>query len=167
MKGFTHGTVVAVILCLASGIGSAAPSASVMPADLRVAVDAFYAAVEAGDGEARIAMFTDDALMMPNHWTAWQGCDAIAEVIRGGGDSVFRIRGRQLLDVSVSGDLAYTVNSYYYSFHAVGAPPQWHKTKNVHIWKRDKAGRWKLHVDIWNSDVPLAKFAAESYPELE
>jgi ketosteroid isomerase-like protein len=157
----------AVILCLLGGLSAGSPPGSAMPDDLRAAVDAFYAAVEAGDGEARIGMFTDDAIMMPNHWTIWRGRDAIAEVIRGGGDSVFLIRDRELLDVSASGDLAYTVNSYYYTYHAAGAEPKWHKTKNVHIWKRDGAGGWKLHVDIWNSDVPMAKFADESYPEPE
>jgi len=158
---------VTTIVWLMWAAGSDSPRQPEIPADLRAAVDAFYAAVEAGDGEARIAMFTDDALMMPNHWTPWRGRDAIRAVIGEGGDSVFRIRGRRLLDVGVSGDLAYTVNAYYYTYHDAGAEPQWHKTKNVHIWKRGGAGRWKLHVDIWNSDVPMAKFAGETYPELD
>jgi hypothetical protein len=32
-----------------------------------VTIDAFYYAIEAGDAEARIALFGDDAIMMPNH----------------------------------------------------------------------------------------------------
>jgi ketosteroid isomerase-like protein len=61
----------------------------------------------------------------------------------------------------VSGDLACTANSYYYTYHASDSEPRWHKTKNVHIWKRDAGGEWKLHVDIWNSDVPLDAFGDE------
>jgi uncharacterized protein (TIGR02246 family) len=133
-----------------------------IPDDLREAIDAFYAAIETGDSEAHIEMFSDDALMMPNHWTRREGKEAIAEVIRAGAGSVFRLRDREVIDWGVSGDLAYTANSYFYTYHPEGDEPQWHKTKNVHIWKRDAAGAWKLHLDIWNSDVPMAEFADES-----
>lgn len=127
-----------------------------IPADLQTAIGAFYAAIDAGDSEARIAMFSDEAIMMPNHWSMSEGKEAIAEVIRAGEGSIFRLREREIVEMDVSGALAYTVNSYYYTYHAAGAEPQWHKTKNVHIWKRDSEGYWKLHVDIWNSDVPLS-----------
>ena len=120
------------------------------------AINAFYAAIEAGDDEARIEMFTDDAIMMPNHWTMSRGKEAIAEGIRAGQGWVFRLQDRVIVDMDVSDSIAYTVNAYYYTYHAEGSGPQWHKTKNVHIWKRDAEGRWKLHVDIWNSDEPAS-----------
>ena len=53
------------------------------------------------------------------------------------------------------------MNSYFYTYHTEGAEPQWHQTKNVHIWRRDPGGGWKLHVDIWNSDVPIDEFRNE------
>jgi ketosteroid isomerase-like protein len=74
---------------------------------------------------------------------------------------VFRLKDRQVIDIDAHGDIAYTVNSYSYTWHPVGTEPQWHKTKNVHIWKKDPEGRWKLHVDIWNSDVPIGDFENE------
>ena len=132
-----------------------------VPPDLRAAIDAFYAAIEADDVEARIKMFSDNAIMMPNHWTRWEGKEAIAAVIRAGEGSVFRLRDVEIVDMDASGDLAYTVNSYYYTYHPEGSEPQWHKTKNVHIWKRGAAGEWKLHVDIWNSDVTTDEVADE------
>jgi ketosteroid isomerase-like protein len=138
-----------------------------LPFDLLAAVDAFYAAVESGDVEARIALFSDDAIMMPNHWTLTEGREAIAEGIRAGDGWVFRLRDRTVVDSDVSGDLAYLANSYEYTWHRQDAEPQWHRTKNVHIWKRDPDGKWKLHLDIWNSDVPLGDFAAEGLPEQE
>lgn len=131
-----------------------------LPADLEAAVTAFYAAIEAGDADARLALFSDDAIMMPNHWTMYRGKQAIAEVVRAEG-WVFRLRDRKLVDGGATGGLAYTVNSYFYTYHTEGSEPQWHKTKNVHIWKRDADGLWKLHLDIWNSDVPMSQFAAE------
>ena len=123
-----------------------------IPPDFLAAVDAFYEAIETDDHEARIEMFTEEAIMMPDHGLRLEGKTAIAEVIRAGSGSVFKIRDREIIDMDVVGELAYTVNSYFYTYHSVGAEARWQKTKNVHIWKRDDEGKWKLQVDIWNSD---------------
>lgn len=131
------------------------------PGELLEAMDSFYAAIESDDVEARIALLADDIVMMPNHWTIGLGRESVAAGLRAIEGAVFRIRDREVLRVSVSGDLAYTVNSYYYTYHASGDEPQWHKTKNVHVWRRDQAGLWKLEVDIWNSDVPVSAFSGE------
>ena len=128
------------------------PSSSQLPPELSRTIEAFYRAIETDDHEARIRLFTENALMMPNHGARIEGKEAIAEVIRGGEGWVFRIRDREILDSDVDGHLAYTVNAYAYTYHAHGAEPTWHRTKNVHIWKREDDGAWKLHVDIWNAD---------------
>ncbi|MCK4250488.1 DUF4440 domain-containing protein [candidate division WOR-3 bacterium] len=129
--------------------------------DFLKSIAAFYAAIEANDVEARIQLLSDDVIMMPNHWTMIRGKDAVSEMIQAAAAAVFNIRDREVVYIDISGDLAYTVNSYYYTYHARGQPEQWHKTKNVHIWRRDHTGLWKLSVDIWNSDVPLNQFAEE------
>ncbi len=164
MKRLPFRTYILLVLpfCVLLGcINQQQPQEEGVPAELTTTIDAFYAAIEVADGEARIAMFTDDAIMMPNHWTRYEGKEQIAEVIRSGEGSVFKIRDREIVDIDVSGGLAYTVNSYYYTWHAKGGEPQWHKTKNVHIWKKNAAGQWQLHVDIWNSDVPMSQFTHE------
>jgi len=132
-----------------------------IPSDLMAAIDSFYATIETDDIEARIALFSDEALMLPNHWGISQGRKTIGDGLRSGEGWVFKLRDRKLVDMDVNGSLAYTVNSYDYTYHAEGAEPQWHKTKNVHIWKRDATGAWKLHVDIWNSNVPISEFPHE------
>lgn len=118
----------ALVVLVALG-GCAPQGRQELPLDLLAAIEAFYAAVESGDGR------------------------------------VFRLRGRAVVDRDVSGDLAYLANSDEYTWHRQDAEPQWHRTKNVHIWKRDPDGKWKLHLDIWNSDVPLGDFAAERLPK--
>jgi len=125
------------------------------------AVSEFYESVETGDVEARIALLAEDVLLMPNHWTIMNGRESIAASLRGTASAVFRIRDRRVLRMEVSGDLAFTVNSYLYTYHAVDAAEQWHRTKNVHVWRRDNSGAWRLAVDIWNSDVPMEQFNAE------
>ena len=131
------------------------------PPELLEAIDAFYATIESGDVEARIELFADDVIMMPNHWTRTEGKEAVAEMFRAPSGAVFLIRDREVLRLEVSGSLANTVNSYWYTYHAEGSEPQWHKTKNVHIWREVAPGDWKITVDIWNSDVPIAAFAEE------
>ena len=129
--------------------------------DLLKSIDAFYAAIEANDARARIQLLSDDVILMSNHWTMVRGKDAVSEMIQAGAAAVFKIRDREVVHIDISGDLAYTVNSYYYTYHDSGQSDQWHRTKNVHIWRRDDIGLWKLSVDIWNSDVPLDQFAEE------
>jgi len=131
------------------------------PALVMETIEAFYGAIEADDVEARIALLADDVILMPNHWTIMRGKEAVSESFRRGAGAVFKLRDREVVRMELSGHLAYTVNSYDYTYHSKGEPEQWHKTKNVHIWRRDPSGDWKLAVDIWNSDVPIGQFPAE------
>lgn len=120
-------------------------------AELTHAIEAFYESVESGDNDRRAEMFTDGALMMPNNGAISRGKEAIGEVVRGGEGWVFRIRNLNRVELDLSGDIAYTVNEYEYTWHEEGGEPVWHPTKNIHIWRRQPDGSWKLHVDIWNS----------------
>ena len=151
------------VLLLAAGCSADVDvdaASSRVPAELLGAIDAFYASIETADTEARIALMHPDIIMMPNHWTPTVGRDGVADMLRSSSGAVFRIRDREMLSIDVSGDLGYTVSSYSYTYHAVDDEPQWHKTKNVHVWRRTDDG-WRLAVDIWNSDVPLAAFTEE------
>ena len=65
-------------------------------------------------------------------------------------DYVFRLKDVEHEKIEIEGNMAYTVNKYFYTWHSKGDTACWHKTKNVHIWKQDKNGDWKLQVDIWN-----------------
>ena len=114
------------------------------------AVDSFYAAVNAGDTATHAALFTDDAWMLSDDWRISRGEDLKA-MIRDRPGWVFRLKDVERLEYGVSGDLGYTVNAYYYTYHQEGAEPEWHRTKNVHVWRRQDTGAWLLHVDIWNA----------------
>lgn len=113
------------------------------------AVDSFYAAVNSGDQAGHAALFTDDAYMLSDDWNISRGL-ALKKSIRERTGWVFRLKDLNRLEHGVSGDLGYTVNEYYYTWHQEGSDPEWKKTKNVHIWKRQADGSWRLHVDIWN-----------------
>ena len=150
-----------LIAVVAGCASSAAAQETTAKDDLMATIATFYAAIEAGDAETRIGLLADDVILMPNHWTFLRGKDVVAESFRRGASAVFRLKDRQVVHTEVSGDLGYTVNSYFYTYHAPQDAEQWHKTKNVHVWRRDGSGRWKLAVDIWNSDVPIEQFSVE------
>jgi ketosteroid isomerase-like protein len=120
-------------------------------AELEQSIATFYEAVELGDKDAHAEMFTSGAMMLPNNGAMIRGKEDIGAVVRGGEGWVFRIRNLERAELDLSGDIAYTVNEYEYTWHAEGDEPTWHPTKNIHIWRRQPDGVWKLHVDIWNS----------------
>ena len=119
-------------------------------AELEQAIETFYAAIEAGDKNRHAEMFTDGAMMMPDDGAIISGKESIGEVVRSGDEWVFHIRNLRRAETELSGEIAYTVNEYEYTWHLVDEEPTWHPTKNVHIWRRQGDGSWKLHVDIWN-----------------
>ena len=121
-------------------------------AELEQAIETFYASIESGDKNRHAEMFTDGAMMMPDDGAIIRGKESIGEVVRSGEGWVFRIRNLERAELDLSGDIAYTVNEYEYTWHQVGDEPTWHPTKNIHIWRRQPDGTWKLHVDIWNGN---------------
>ena len=123
---------------------------------LEESIAAFYNAIARGDALSRVALLDSNVILMPNGFTMIRGRDKVAEVFTSDTATViFQLKDRTLIDILQNDSIAFTVNSYNYTWHKKGDQPQWRKTKNVHIWRRDKEGRWKLRLDIWNSDVPI------------
>ena len=110
-----------IVALIIGGMGCSRQCERGVPPELVAVINAFYASIDSGDVEARIALFADSAIMMPNHWTSTRGKAAIAEGMRAGAGAVFLLRDRRVLDMDACGDVAYTVNSYYYTWHAAGS----------------------------------------------
>jgi uncharacterized protein (TIGR02246 family) len=120
-------------------------------AELENTITAFYTAINAGETGSRASFFTDDALILPVGGHPAQGREAIRNMFTANKDAIFRIRDRQILNMDISADIAYTVNTYEYAWHAPEDDPIWYPTKNIHVWKRQADGSWKLHADLWNN----------------
>ena len=153
--------VVSALVLLVAGLQLTCAQDSKETADVTDTISKFYESIEAGDPAVRIPLLADDVILLPNHWTIMEGKEVVSESFRRSAEAIFRIRDREVVQMEIRGDIAYTVNSYYYTYHLKDHPEQWHKTKNVHIWRRDSSGAWKLAVDIWNSDVPIEQFSEE------
>ncbi len=61
----------------------------------------------------------------------------------------------ETVDVEYLGDVAYEVGAYTLKIEPEGGQAATDKGKYVVVWKRQADGRWKLQVDIWNTNTPL------------
>lgn len=113
-------------------------------------------AVARKDVERIMSFYDDDALMLPAAEPAIRGKDAIrtewTHILAIPG---FENEGQLIsLDVSSSGDLAYTTGSYLTVMQGEDGTTVREPGKWVTVWKRGNAGAWRIVVDTYNTDVP-------------
>lgn len=106
--------------------------------------------------EQVISFYADDAVLLPAAEPMITGKAAIREEWQEilGIPDFENISTLKRLDVSSSGDLAYTVGTYVTTMagehgEEVVEPGKW-----VSIWKRQADGQWRIVVDTYNTDVP-------------
>jgi ketosteroid isomerase-like protein len=60
------------------------------------------------------------------------------------------------VNVGGSGDTAYEIGKYTLKIQPAGQEAMTDSGKYLVVWKRQAEGTWKLHVDIWNSSMPMS-----------
>jgi len=126
---------------------------------LRDAAARYNAAVEALDAPGVAAFYADDCRSMPpNEATligpaAFQAFLAEASTIEGFAVSL------EPPDVVVGagGDVGYTVGNVQITAPGPDGELETVEERDVHVWRKQADGTWKLVVDIWNSQTPLAE----------
>lgn len=94
--------------------------------------------------------YMPDACSMPEGMPRVCGREAIAEFRWNHGDSrVFRLL---LKAEEVSGGPDVVAEQGNYVVSTAGAALD--KGKYIALWRRDADGKWKVHREIWNSDIP-------------
>ena len=144
-----------LLLCLSLAV-LASPSPSAQSGDVRAAIEAanakFGAAWGSKDAAAVTALYTANATLLPPNSARVTGSPAILEFWKGA-LAAAPARGKLTTgEVEAHGDTAHEVGTYELSA-ADGVVVD--KGKYVVVWKRE-GGQWKLHRDIWNSDMPPA-----------
>ncbi len=108
-----------------------------------------------GDAAAMAALYTEDATLLPPNSEMIKGREGIEAVWSG----VIQMGAKDVVlttvDVYGSGDLAYEVGNYVLTIQPEGQEPIEDKGKYVVVWKQIADGSWKMHVDIWNSSLPV------------
>jgi uncharacterized protein (TIGR02246 family) len=129
---------------------------------LKAMREVWQAAFDARDAAALAAIYAEDgALMPPNSdtiigravieafWADFQASGIGAEI--------------QDTEVYAHGDVGYKVGTYTVS-DTGGATID--EGKYIEVW-RHVNGKWQMHRDIWNSNLPLAAPEPEAEPEPE
>jgi len=117
----------------------------------------FMEDVNRGDAAAGAATYTDDAILMPPNHSPLEGKQAIEKYLAELGSQLqgsnFQL---SILEVDVQGDTTIVRGTYSSSFTVPGKDvPLEDRGKTLNVWKRQTDGSWKLHRDIWNSNMPI------------
>jgi uncharacterized protein (TIGR02246 family) len=114
----------------------------------------FGEAVRQGDGASLVALYTEDATLLPPDSNMIKGKAGIEAFWKGGLQMGIKDAVLTTVDVFGGGDLAYEIGRFALKIQPAGAEPLEQKGKYVVVWKRTPEGAWKLHIDIWNSVPP-------------
>lgn len=136
------------------------PEPATNTAEVQQAIEAVNAqvadALGRGDGAAFASFYTENAMFMAPNAEAVRGRQAIQD---GMGQDETKLTDLKLTtsEVEVHGDTAIEVGSYSINITPPGQEESIpDKGKYVVIWKKQADGSWKLHRDIFNSNLPLA-----------
>jgi uncharacterized protein (TIGR02246 family) len=107
------------------------------------------------DVDGTISYYSDDASVLPPNASIVSGKQAIRAVwasllVPGASESWQPSK----VEVSRSGDLAYTMGVYQSTMKDSRGKPAADHGKYVEVWKKQADGRWKTVADMFNSDLP-------------
>lgn len=154
---------------LAAAVCSAALSA--LAADdagrIRAGTASWMKSFNSGNAGAVVALYSDDAVVMPPNAPLARGVaaikEAIAKEIVGMKKGGFTLAPGTLDEVNVAGDMAWHAGTYV-------VKDKGGKTvdagKFLEVWER-KSGKWRMVRDMWNSDGAPAAPAAPAPPAAE
>jgi uncharacterized protein (TIGR02246 family) len=145
--------------CGGSGTG-AAPGDTAPIDEIR---NKYVAAYNAGDAAGVAAVFADDAISMPDHHAPLEGKAAIESYLRDlFGQYSFMIAVTPG-ETEVLGDVAHEHGTFSITMTPkAGGPALTDNGKYLVILKRGSDGRWLVHHDIDNTNVPPAGAPAPS-----
>ncbi len=152
-----------VALAIVAFAGCAGPGRPAAPAvdeaAIAAAVDSFIAvhnaAITARDTDGVVALYTDDASILPAGAPRVDGADAIRGLWRGSlslpGMGMTLASQRKI--VSQGGDMVADIGTY--DFHMLGSRGDTLRDAGKYVTVMKKVdGHWKMVVDTWNSDPP-------------
>jgi uncharacterized protein (TIGR02246 family) len=118
--------------------------------------NAHVAALNAGDADAWVGEFAEDAVQMPPHSPANLGKQAIRAWSQGL-LNLFRCQFALTVDeVRVAGEWAFERGRYTIALTPKGGgAPMYEAGKYITVYERHAESSWKMARDIWNSDMPM------------
>ena len=112
----------------------------------------FVEAYNRGDAAGAVAVYTDDATILPPGSPRVTGRDGIQQFWQGAMDAGVRAVVLQTDDLEVAGEMAREIGTATLILAGDNGQEQAATAKFVVVWKRD-GGEWRWHTDIWNTDA--------------
>jgi len=116
-----------------------------------------FNASRSGDLTRLVALFTEDAVMMPSNDITIYG----REEIRWWWEDYFKFFEISSVveterEVTVDGNQAFERSSFSVSISPkAGGPPITDDIRSLSVWKQEAEGNWKISHRIWNSTKPV------------
>jgi len=126
--------------------------ASDVRADIDRANRGFVEAYNRGDAAGAVAVYTDDATILPPGSPRVSGRDGIRAFWQAVMDSGVRAVDLRTDDLEVSGDMAREIGTATLTVATEAGHEETMTAKFVVVWKR-QGGDWRWHTDIWNTDA--------------
>ena len=146
----------AAALVLLAGCAAKGPDTAAVSSMMRKDTAAWVDAYNAGDADKIVAMYADDAVVMPPEAPAMVGHEAVKQYLTTDMAASKAAGATFALDtdtVGVSGDLGWHSGT----FHVNGSSGASVATgKYLEVWHQDPKGNWLMIRDIWNTDAPAA-----------
>ena len=120
--------------------------------------DADYSdAAETRDIDRWLSHYAADATLYPPNSGAITGMEEIREfgVEITGLPNFSASFDPVAVEVSVDGDMGYTLNNLMLTFTGPDGDPVSDQGPDFHVWRKQADGSWKIVRDIWNSSLPL------------
>ena len=152
------------VIVLMSACGNTATTTTTQPAATAAADPApindlrgrFQAAYNAGDAAAVAALYTDDAVSLPDHHEAIRGKAAIQQFMQ---ETFAQVTANMTLsapDTEITGDIAHETGNYTTTITPKrGGTAMTMTGKYLVVLKRQPDGSWKVHHDMDNTNSAM------------
>lgn len=142
------GTGIGALMLVVAVIGCA-PTGSQQSPELAELADRWEEALNSGDIDALISMYTEDARIMAPNAKLAQGQAAVEASF--GSMIAAGLRGElETIEATVAGDIGYRVGTYVITT-SDGMVAD--RGKYIETWRKTAVG-WQISNDVWNSDLP-------------
>jgi len=156
-RSLSHFGLLAALTIAALSINSCSQGPVDVTGEIKEANKAFIETRNSGDPEALSMLYTIDAKLLPANNALINGREAIKAYWTEGMAQASSELALETITANGYGDLAIEEGRYKVK---VGSE-EVDMGKYIVIWKKEE-GQWKLHQDIWNSDLPLAQARASA-----
>ena len=122
-------------------------------AQLEAANVAFTAAIAAFALEGVMSWIAEDALFYPPDAEMFSDNDSVRDFFETGMSDPNAAAEFEHLSSAISedGSMGYTVSLLDYTYTAPDGSITTDHERDLHIWRKDSSGNWKVTLDMWNS----------------